>query len=106
MTDALLPEPTEDEIETTRQADAMKEQLRKDVASWSAGRDDASSLRVPDAATPPAARPASVRPSRAKAKAAEPAKPPAVKAPFKMSYDGTTERDYIAHIVRLNSSSR
>ena len=105
MTDALLPEPTEDEIETTRQADAMKEQLRKDVASWSAGRDDASSLRVPDAPAAPA-RPASVRPSRAKAKAAEPAKPPAVKAPFKMSYDGTTERDYIAHIVRLNSSSR
>lgn len=85
-----------------RQKQSMHEQLRKDVASWSAGRSDeaarsAEEFRVP---TPsPAAR----RASRAKSAPAD-ATPEtksvaAAKKPFSMSYDGVTTREHIAYRI-------
>ena len=51
------------------------------------------------------AKPAAPRATRARPKPPVDAKPavPAPKVPFKMSYDGTTEKDYIAHIIRLGA---
>jgi len=107
----MSPVPTDDQnepdIEADRQADAMKDQLRKDVASWSAGRfhetaDQGMRSAVPvtrQTATPPA-----VRATRQKAKPAEAAAPVAVeKKPFRMSYDGTTDKDYIAQRIKLGA---
>ena len=80
----------------------MKDQVRKDFASWSAARSgDAPDLggRV----SAPAARPTAARAAR-KAKPVEPAKPVLLeKKPFKMSYDGTTDRDYIAQRIKLGA---
>lgn len=98
--------PDEPDVEADRQADAMKDQLRKDVASWNASR----SGETPDlGGRPPApvARQATtpaVRAPRQKAKSVEPAKPvELVKKPFKMSYDGTTDKDYIAQRIKLGA---
>ena len=87
------------EIAADVDADAMNDQLRKDVASWSAerGKDAAETLAAP-------AKPAPVkRASRAKVAVVETPAVPAVKKPFKMSYDGTTDRDYIAHRINLGA---
>ncbi len=83
----------------TDDPDAMKEQLRKDVAAWSSARaNDTSAIGVE-----PVAKPAP-RASRAKAKATAPViAAPVTKQPFKMSYDGTTDRDYIAHRIALGA---
>lgn len=94
------------DIEADRQADAMKDQLRKDVASWSAARSGDAPDSGPRSA--PAARPttasATPRATRQRAKAVEPVKPVVVeKKPFKMSYDGTTDRDYIAHRIKYGA---
>jgi len=90
----------EPDIEADRQADAMKDQLRKDVASWSAARSgDTPDLGARSPAPPP--RQPAARATRAKAKPVEPAKPVVIeKQPFRMSYDGTTDRDYIAHRIK------
>jgi hypothetical protein len=94
---------TEGELETDRQADAMKDQLRKDVANWSAARSGEGPNPQTHASIPAVKQP-SVRASRQKAKHAEPAKVvPAEKKPFKMSYDGTTDRDYIAQRIKLGA---
>ena len=77
-------------------AAAMKDQLQKDVASWSAAR-TGETIAV-------AKPPAPARAPRAKAKApVAPVLIPVVKKPFKMSYDGTTDRDYIAHRINLGA---
>lgn len=97
---------TESDHEDDRQADAMKDQLRKDVASWSAARneDQADPNARLNAKVVKRATPSTPRPSRAKAKPVEAAAlAPAVKKPFKMSYDGTTDRDYIAHRINLGA---
>ena len=103
MTNSPVDEPGD----TDREADAMKDQLRKDVANWSKARAEETmgqSVRLvaPDHA--PASRPVPRAP-RAKAKAPEVAKDaaPAVKQPFKMGYDGTTDRDFIGHRIRLGA---
>jgi hypothetical protein len=93
------------DAEADRQADAMKDQLRKDVASWSAARSgDSTDLGArPNAQTAkPAATP---RASRAKAKPVAPVVAPAAteKKPFKMFYDGTTDKDYIAQRIKLGA---
>jgi len=102
MSSTQPDEPGEPDTETDRQQDAMKDQLRKDVASWSAARsNDASGMatRVPSPAKPHAQRA-----PRQKAKAVVVAAPvPAEKKPFKMSYDGTTDRDYIAARIKLGA---
>jgi hypothetical protein len=85
-----------------KQADAMKDRLRKDVASWSAARSATHSRDAADASVPvppPAPRPV---------KRAQPLKPVppdagapanAARKPFRMSYDGVTEADYISYII-------
>jgi hypothetical protein len=93
------------DVEADRQADAMKDQLRKDVASWSAARSGESTdlgARPNAQATRPAATP---RATRAKAKPVVAAAPPIAveKKPFKMSYDGTTDKDYIAQRIKLGA---
>ena len=98
----------EPDREADRQADAMKDQLRKDVASWSAARSgetpDLGGNRAAPSATRQAAAPAAPRAPRQKAKAVEAAKPVEVKKqPFRMSYDGTTDKDYIAQRIKLGA---
>jgi len=87
--------------------DAMKDQLRKDIATWSASR----SAEAPDhvvrsaaaATRQPAPAPATRAP-RPKAKPAAAAPPvETAKKPFRMSYDGTTDRDYIAQRIKLGA---
>jgi hypothetical protein len=100
-------DPGEPDVEADRQADAMKDQLRKDVASWSAARTgDAPGLAT--RAAPPTVKQAASAPAaratRQKAKPAEVAKSASTeKKPFKMSYDGTTDRDYIAQRIKLGA---
>jgi hypothetical protein len=83
-------------------ADAMKDQLRKDVASWSASRGGESSVKESRPPAPAAKAPVA-RAARQKAAPVEAAKAPEVKKPFKMSYDGTTDRDYIAQRIKLGA---
>jgi hypothetical protein len=97
----------EPDRESDRQADAMKDQLRKDVASWSKARSgDAPGLpsrTVASAVEQPASVPAA-RATRQKAKPVEAAKSVSgEKKPFRMSYDGTTDRDYIAQRIKLGA---
>jgi hypothetical protein len=102
------PETGQDQpdIDADRQADAMKDQLRKDVASWTASRSgetaDLAKAVVP--ATRPHAAPA-VRATRPRAARPVEAATPVVteKKPFKMSYDGTTDKDYIAQRIKLGA---
>jgi hypothetical protein len=85
-----------------RQADAMKAQLREDVASWSKARNETSQQLVVPTASP--ARPPSVpsaekpRKSKRAASAVKPAPPPDTR-PFRMSYDGGTTADYIQYMI-------
>ncbi len=91
--------------ETGKQAEAMKDRLRKDVASWSAARSatysrDAAetTLAVP---AQPAEAPPAARPKRRKAVTPEAGKPAdAPGKPFRMSYDGVSEADYISYIIQ------
>jgi hypothetical protein len=87
------------ETEADSQSDAMKDQLRKDVASWREGRADGSSRQATELSVA-AARPVPVsRPKRAKP-VAVPAEPTvAKKKPFGMSYDGSTNADYINYMI-------
>jgi hypothetical protein len=100
MTPAQGDDQSEPDAETDRQADAMKDQLRKDVASWSAAR----SNDTPEQPIARPAKPPAVRAVRQKAKPVEAAQPVLTeKKPFKMSYDGTTDRDYIAQRIKLGA---
>ncbi len=83
-------------------ADAMKDQLRKDVASWREGRADGSargatelSVAVARSIVPPT----TARMKRAKPAAAEVKAASAEKKPFGMSYDGTSRADYIKLMI-------
>jgi hypothetical protein len=100
--------PGNDDADTDReagkQADAMKDRLRKDVASWSAARSATSGRDAAEASLPPAAQPRAAQPAarakRSKPVAPDAAKPAdAAKKPFRMSYDGVTEADYISYII-------
>lgn len=96
--------PGNDETDPENDADAMKDQLRKDVASWSAARSATSSRDVAEASVPvparsPAAQPAA-RAKRQKPVAPDAGKPTdAARKPFRMSYDGVTESEYISYII-------
>jgi hypothetical protein len=84
------------------EADAMKDQLRKDVASWREGRSDGSSrgatelsVAVARSIVPPTtARMKRAKPVPVEAKAAS-----TEKKPFGMSYDGTSRADYIKLMI-------
>ena len=105
--DQPIEDQQEPDGETDRQADAMKDQLRKDVASWSAAR-HADTPELGSRSPTPTARQAVTQPApRAKRQKAKPAETvetsAAVKKPFKMSYDGTTDKDYIAQRIKLGA---
>ena len=95
-----MPQDPTDDIPD---ADAMKAQLRKDVASWAAARAGAAG-ETPDMATRAAPKPQPARVAKQK-----PTPPPVTVTaptegkPFRMSYDGTSVRDYIAHRVKLGA---
>jgi hypothetical protein len=90
------------DVDAGRQNNAMKDQLRKDVASWAASR-SAETADLAKAAVPATRQPAACA-TRQKAKPAEPAAPVvAERKVFKMSYDGTTDKDYIAQRFKLGA---
>jgi hypothetical protein len=100
-------EPGVDQDDTERQADkqanVMKDQLRKEVAQWNAARDDTSGRQAADFSVP-AAPPAVPRPvkraSRAKPVATpEPNPATAAKKPFSMSFDGVTDKEHISYMI-------
>jgi hypothetical protein len=83
-------------------ADAMKDQLRKDVASWREGRSEGStrgatelSVAVARSIVPPT----TARMKRAKPVAPETKPASSEKKPFGMSYDGTSRQDYIKLMI-------
>ena len=91
------------EREDDRVADAMKTQLRKDVASWSKARGKSSSGRIAEPEAPVAKKPSSRLTTAAK-KTSAPTTPVAKPAgtsskPFSMSYDGKTTAEYIQDMI-------
>jgi hypothetical protein len=79
-------------------ANEMKDQLRKDVASWSAAQSGALARQTAEDAVPVARQPA--RRSRPQTAASPEIKPAsAAKKPFRMSYDGVSDADYISYML-------
>ncbi len=100
MSAASDHDPNQDEPDLA--ADAMKDQLRKDVASWREGRADGSSRQATELSV--AVARTIVPPTTAKMKRAKPApveQTPTTteKKPFGMSYDGTSRSDYIKLMI-------
>lgn len=103
MSSAPADEPVQPDVAQVDEAsDAMKDQLRKDVASWREGRSDGSSrgatelsVAVARAIVPPT----TARMKRAKPAAAEAKSTTTEKKPFGMSYDGTSRSDYIKLMI-------
>lgn len=96
----MTPKPQDDdtEREAERRTDAMADQLRKDAASWSAERGDASARHATDFGVPVTKPEPQPKKRAAPAKPAEAAaKPQAKGKPFSMSYGGTTTADYIKY---------
>jgi hypothetical protein len=98
MSTAPADEPTQVDDE----ADAMKDQLRKDVASWREGRSDGSTRGATELSV--AVTRSIVPPTTARMKRAKPATPEikptsTEKKPFGMSYDGTSRQDYIKLMI-------
>jgi hypothetical protein len=82
-------------------ADAMKDQLRKDVASWREGRSEGSGRAATElsvAVARPIVPPTTARMRRAKP-VAETKPSTTEKKPFGMSYDGTSRADYIKLMI-------
>jgi hypothetical protein len=103
----MSPAPDNDESipdeEADRRADAMKDQLRKDVASWSAARSEGS-VRQAEEFSVPLAKPSPPQPAtranRPKPVSRDASKPGSgPKKPFSMSYDGVTEAEYITYMI-------
>ena len=94
--------PGQPDGERDDRASATGGDLIADAAAWSAARAQEGALVT---VAPAPAKPAAPRAARAKPKAPVDTKPApaAPRVPFKMSYDGTTEKDYIAHIIRLGA---
>jgi hypothetical protein len=103
MSTAPADEPMQaDPTRVDEAADAMKDQLRKDVASWREGRTDGSTRGATELSV--AVARSIVPPTTARMKRAKPATPevkPASseKKPFGMSYDGTSRQDYIKLMI-------
>lgn len=102
MSAATASDPNHDGAQHD-EADAMKDQLRKDVASWREGRADGSGRGATELSV--AVTRSIVPPTTAKMKRAKPVaaavKPAASteKKPFGMSYDGTSRADYIKLMI-------
>jgi hypothetical protein len=90
--------------EADKQANVMKDQLRKEVAVWNAARSETSAKQEADFGVPVPPRPAS-RPATKQAKRAKPAETSATKPagapkkPFSMSFDGVTDAEHIKYII-------
>jgi hypothetical protein len=103
MSTAPADEPIQvDPAQADDAADAMKDQLRKDVASWREGRADGSTRGATELSV--AVARSIVPPTTARMKRAKPAtsetKPASTeKKPFGMSYDGTSRQDYIKLMI-------
>jgi hypothetical protein len=89
------------------QMDAMKDQLRKDAASWSAARTGGSVRQADDFGVPVVqlARQPSLQAAK-RVRRTKPVPPDAKdlkdsdpKKPFRMSYDGVTQADYITYML-------
>lgn len=89
-----MPQPESDD-----QADALKDQLRKDVASWREGRADGSSRQSTELSVAVAKPAPAPRARRVKAVATEVPATSTKKKPFGMSYDGSTPADYISYRI-------
>jgi hypothetical protein len=104
MSMAPANDAADPERDAGKQAEAMNDRLRKDVASWSAARSATYTRDAADASVPVPAQSAAPQPAT-RAKRRKPAVPDtakpvdAVKKPFRMSYDGVTEADYISYII-------
>jgi hypothetical protein len=96
-------EPIENnQVQADDEADAMKDQLRKDVASWREGRSEGSSRGATELSVAVARSivpPTTARMKRAKPAAAEVKSTSTEKKPFGMSYDGTSRADYIKLMI-------
>lgn len=95
------PDANSDDVEReiAAQANAMKDQLRKDVASWSKARHDDTG-GIPAGPAAPAVKPVSTKPTARTPRAAPAAAKPAVASgkPFRMSYSGSSTADYIKYM--------
>jgi hypothetical protein len=89
-------------VQADGEADAMKDQLRKDVASWREGRSDGSTRQATElsvAVTRSIVPPTTAKMKRAKPVATEIKSATTEKKPFGMSYDGTSRSDYIKLMI-------
>jgi hypothetical protein len=101
MTSAPVDHSTQDDPAFAAD-DAMKDQLRRDVASWREGRTDGSTRQATELSV--AVTRSIVPPTNAKLRRAKPVvtdvKPVTTeKKPFGMSYDGTSRADYIKLMI-------
>jgi hypothetical protein len=105
MSAAPIQDPNQDDPaqdEPDLASDAMKDQLRKDVASWREGRADGSTRQATElsvAVTRSIVPPTTAKMKRAKPATAEEKPATAGKKPFGMSYDGTSRADYIKLMI-------
>jgi hypothetical protein len=113
MSNLPANEPFAPDGEADKQADAMRDQLRKDVAAWSSAKAEGPGLPSGEAAgtaaRPPARqsaprvrRPAATAPGDPASRGTAPrsaSNEPANKKPFGMSYDGVSQSDYIDYII-------
>ncbi|MGD0106601.1 MAG: hypothetical protein ABSC06_21565 [Rhodopila sp.] len=94
--------PDDEPVQADDAADAMKDQLQKDVASWREGRSDGSSRSATDLSVAVARSivpPTTARMKRARPAASEVKPATTEKKPFGMSYDGTSRADYIKLMI-------
>jgi hypothetical protein len=94
--------PDDEPTQTDLAADAMKDQLQKDVASWREGRSEGSSRGATELSV--AVARSIVPPTNARMKRTKPTTPEVKtatteKKPFGMSYDGTSRADYIKLMI-------
>jgi hypothetical protein len=88
--------------ESANDAKAMNDQLRKDVASWSAARPEDAARQAAEFSAPapkPATPPAAPKAKRSKAVVPEVQAAPARNKPFSMSYGGVTNAEHIANMI-------
>ena len=100
MSAASDHDPSQDEPDIA--ADAMKDQLRKDVASWREGRADGSSRQATELSVAVARTivpPTNAKMKRARPAPVEPTQAATGKKPFGMSYDGTSRSEYIKLMI-------
>jgi hypothetical protein len=92
--------------ETERQTASMKAQLSKDVAAWSKERREPPADRAAESPRPALER-TSPQPAASPKKrnaVPSPAKPAGTRAkPFRMSYDGVTQAEYIQYMLDRGS---